>query len=42
MRIMKIMKIIEFDERITKNNGNLRISCENQENHENNRIPYEN
>ena len=40
MRIIKIMKIIEFDSRITKK-WNLRTSCENQENLKTHRISVE-
>ena len=39
---MKIMKIIEFNVKIMKNNETLGISCENHENHENHRILCEN
>ena len=39
---MKIMKIIEFQLRITKITKNHSIPCENHENYENHRIPLEN
>ena len=39
---MQIMKISEFQLRITKNNENLKIQRENYENHENLISPSEN
>ena len=41
-RIIKIMKILEFDASITKIITNRRIPVEHHENHENHRIPYDN
>ena len=40
-RIMKIMKIIIFNERI-ENHEHIGIPCQNYENYENHRIPREN
>ena len=39
---MKIIKIIKFHERITKNHENNKNPFENHEKHENPRIPCEN
>ena len=39
---MKILKIIEFHERIKKNHKKFKIPWERKENYENHRTPYEN
>ena len=39
---MKIKKIVEFQQRIMKNQRNSRIPHDNHENHENQRIPTDN
>ena len=42
LRIMKIMKMLEFHARITKIMKKKKNTYENQENHENIRMPLEN
>ena len=36
------MKILEYHERVNKNHGSHRISCDNHANHENQRIEFDN